>query len=82
MKNFYRNFDFEKALGELQKIVNELENDKLSLDKSLKLYEEGVRLGRLCHQKLKSVEQRIEILTKENDEGYETSDFESDVEKE
>jgi exodeoxyribonuclease VII small subunit len=56
---------FEKALQKLEKIVEELEAGDLSLDDSLKKYEEGIKLARMCQQKLDKAKQKIELLTKE-----------------
>jgi exodeoxyribonuclease VII small subunit len=53
----------EEALDDLERIVSELEEGKLSLEESLSLFEKGVRLVRLCNAKLESAEQKIEILT-------------------
>jgi exodeoxyribonuclease VII small subunit len=55
--------DFESAIGELEKIVKQLEDGDLSLDKSLALFERGVELSRYCHDQLSAAQQRIEILT-------------------
>jgi exodeoxyribonuclease VII small subunit len=41
--------DFESAIGELEKIVKQLEEGDLPLDKSLALFERGVELSRYCH---------------------------------
>lgn len=57
-------FQFEKALAELEKIVEALEAGELSLDEALKQYEEGVKLTRACQAKLQEAEKKIEILTK------------------
>jgi exodeoxyribonuclease VII small subunit len=46
--------------------VQRLEKGELSLEESLKLYEEGVRLARLCHAKLEEAEGRIELLMKDS----------------
>ena len=54
--------DFEKAFQELEKIVQRLEGEQLSLDDSLKLFEEGIALSRFCHQKLEAVEKKIEMI--------------------
>ena len=54
--------DFEKAFQDLEKIVQRLEGEELSLDESLKLFEEGIRLSRFCHQKLEQVEKKIELI--------------------
>ena len=47
-------------------IVNKLENSTESLDESIKLFEEGVKLSQFCSSKLKAAEQKITMLTKEN----------------
>lgn len=56
---------FETALKQLEEIVQRLEKGELSLEESLKLYEDGVRLARLCHSKLEEAEGRIELLMKD-----------------
>jgi len=55
----------EDALEELERIVSELEDGKMSLEKSLELYERGMRLVRLCNLRLDSAQRRIECLTGE-----------------
>jgi exodeoxyribonuclease VII small subunit len=55
--------DFESAIGELEKIVKQLEEGDLPLDRSLALFERGVELSRYCHDQLGAAERRIEILT-------------------
>ena len=57
-------FQFEKALEDLEKIVEAMESGELTLDQALKKYEEGVGLVRACQSKLTETEKRIEILTK------------------
>lgn len=59
-----RKLDFEKALEDLEKIVEAMENGELTLDQALKKYEEGVGLVRACQSKLTETEKKIEILTK------------------
>jgi exodeoxyribonuclease VII small subunit len=56
---------FEAALQKLEEIVQKLEKGELPLEESLKLYEEGIRLSRLCHGKLEEAEGRIEQLVKD-----------------
>lgn len=58
---------FESSLGALEKIVRKLEDGDLSLEESLKLFEEGVRLSRECQERLNQAERRIEILLKDTD---------------
>jgi len=49
---------FEKAVERLEKIVDELESGSLDLDESLKAYEEGVKLIKLCSKKLNEAEKK------------------------
>jgi exodeoxyribonuclease VII small subunit len=56
---------FEAALQKLETIVQRLEKGELTLEESLGLYEEGIRLSRLCHAKLEEAEGRIEQLVKD-----------------
>jgi len=56
---------FEQALQQLEQIVQKLEKGELPLEDSLRLYEDGVRLSRLCHAKLEEAEGRIEVLLKD-----------------
>ena len=55
--------DFESAIAELEKIVKQLEDGDLALDKSLALFERGVELSRYCHDPLGAAERRIAQLT-------------------
>ncbi|MBI4549723.1 MAG: exodeoxyribonuclease VII small subunit [Candidatus Omnitrophica bacterium] len=57
-------FKFEKAVEKLEGIVEFLEGGEATLDESLKKYEEGVKISRLCAQKLAEAEKKIEILTR------------------
>jgi exodeoxyribonuclease VII small subunit len=55
--------DFESAIAELEKIVKQLEEGDLALDKSLALFERGVELSRYCHDQLGAAQRRIEVLS-------------------
>ena len=55
--------DFESAIAELEKIVKQLEEGDMPLEKSLALFERGVELSRYCHEQLGAAERRIELLT-------------------
>jgi exodeoxyribonuclease VII small subunit len=55
--------DFESAIAEFEKIVKQLEEGELPLDKSLALFERGVELSRYCHDQLSAAQRRIEMLT-------------------
>ena len=54
--------DFERALGELEAMVDKLEHGDLSLEEALKHFERGVALTRDCQSALKQAEQKVEIL--------------------
>lgn len=57
---------FEASLEALERIVRQLENGDLPLDKSLELFEQGIRLSRECQERLNQAERRIEILLRDN----------------
>ncbi len=56
---------FEQALQQLEQIVQKLEKGELSLEDSLALYEDGIRLSRLCHGTLEEAEGKIAMLLKD-----------------
>jgi exodeoxyribonuclease VII small subunit len=56
---------FENSLQELEKIVRKLEDGDLSLEESLKHFEDGVKLSRECQERLNQAERRIEVLLKD-----------------
>ena len=53
---------FEAALAELEAIVRKLETGEASLEDSIRLYEEGVKLQRHCEEKLADAQARIELI--------------------
>jgi exodeoxyribonuclease VII small subunit len=57
---------FEASLEALEQIVRQLEDGDLPLDKSLELFEQGIRLSRECQDRLSQAERRIEILLRDN----------------
>lgn len=57
--------DFEKQLAELEALVERLESGELSLEDSLKAYEQGVRLSRQCQKVLDKAQLRIEMASAE-----------------
>ena len=59
-------FDFNKGLAELEVIINKMESGDLSLEDSLKYFEKGVKLHRQCYSALSDAEQRVNILTVED----------------
>jgi exodeoxyribonuclease VII small subunit len=58
---------FEESLKQLEKIVDQLERADLSLEESIRLFEEGVRLSTACKQELDAAEGKVQILMKERD---------------
>lgn len=72
---------FEEALERLENIVASLENGEAPLDESLALFEEGVKLVKLCNNKLESAEEAVKQLINIDGEFVEKSFFE-DLENE
>ena len=68
---------FEDAMRELEDIVKRLESGDLSLEESLKIFEEGVALSRNCFNKLEEAEKRVSILIKDEG-GIKREPFESE----
>ena len=66
--------NFEINMEKFEKVVAELENENLSLDESVKKFEEGIELSKKCNEILQKAEKRITILL-ENVENYEEKDF-------
>jgi exodeoxyribonuclease VII small subunit len=56
--------NFETSLGELERVVKELEQGDLALERSLELFENGMRLSAECKRLLEEAESRVEILTR------------------
>ena len=57
-----RRVNLEKAMNELEEIVEQLETGDLPLDKSLQQFERGVKLSRDCQKALDQAEQKVELL--------------------
>lgn len=57
---------FEASLEALEQIVQQLESGDLALEKSLELFEQGIRLSRECQDRLSQAERRIEVLLRDN----------------
>ena len=58
---------FEDALHKLEALVRKMESGELSLEESLKAFEEGIRLSRQCAQRLDEAERRVEVLLRDGD---------------
>lgn len=59
--------NFESNLERLKEIVNTLDDNEITLDDSLKLFEEGIKLYRKCNDTIDKAEQKITILLEENE---------------
>jgi len=57
---------FEDALEKLEKITRDLEEGDISLEDSLKYFDEGVKLAEYCNSKLNDAQKKVEILLKKN----------------
>jgi exodeoxyribonuclease VII small subunit len=68
---------FEQSLDELEKIVKQLEDGDLPLEKSLELFEAGVKLSRECRERLTSAERRIEMLMKDSNGSFSVENIET-----
>ena len=72
-----KKFNLEKALGDLEELVEELESGDLPLEKAMKKFEAGIKLTRGCQTALKEAEQKVEILLKSAG-GEDLEEFEVD----
>ena len=70
---------FEKAIEKLEKIVEFLESGEIPLDEALKRYEEGIKIARLCGQKLAEAEQKIEMLVRDPSGNLRAVSFDEDA---
>jgi len=70
-----KNINIEKVLSELESIVNKMEEDNLNLEDSLSSYEKGILMPQDAQENLKKIEQRVQILSKNNGlEDFESND--------
>jgi len=60
-----KNKNFEESLNRLQQISDMLESDDISLEDSIKLYEEGMKLSKICYSSLEKAELKVEQLNKD-----------------
>jgi exodeoxyribonuclease VII small subunit len=70
-----KKFNLEKALNDLENLVEELESGDLPLENAMQKFEEGIKLTRGCQAALKDAEQKVEILL-QSAGGEELEDFE------
>lgn len=75
-----KSYPFEKSLEKLEQLVERMEQGDLSLEDSLKTFEEGIKLTRECQQALAKAEQKVKMLIEENgavsEAGFEPDDGE------
>ena len=67
---------FERTLERAEAVARELEEGSLSLDESLKRYEEGVKALKACYEILRKAEKRIEVLVKDSEGNLRAEPFE------
>ncbi|MBJ6726308.1 exodeoxyribonuclease VII small subunit [Geomesophilobacter sediminis] len=70
---------FETSLKKLEEVVRKLEAGELSLEESLKAFEEGVKHSVFCSKKLNEAERRVELLLKQRDGSFAKRPFEEDL---
>ena len=75
-----KELSFEKAIAELQTVVEKLEAGQASLEESLTLYERGMELVKLCNTRLDTAEQRVQCV-RLGVQGISVEPFEGEVEK-
>lgn len=73
---------FEKAMKRLEVIVEELEKGELDIDRSLEVFEEGIKMSRVCSKKLEEAEKKIEKLTRDEKGEFITELFPDEGNKE
>jgi len=69
-----KSFPFEESITKLEALVERMEDGNLSLEESLKTFEEGIKLTRECQQALKTAEQKVKLLI-EKSNGVEVEPF-------
>ncbi len=71
MTNKKKNLGFEEVFKKLEDIVTQLESGQATLEKSLELFEEGIKLSEICRTKLDNADQKINELIKKADASFE-----------
>jgi len=74
-KNKIEDIPFEEYLKKLEKIVQKLEESELTLDESVKAYEEGMNVSKICLEKLNETKKKIEQLVIDDENKYSTKPF-------
>ena len=71
-----KDLSFEEAINELEKTVNELEIEKLTLDESVKKFQKGMELSKYCNELLDKAEKDISILIEQSNGEIKSEKFE------
>ena len=66
---------FEDSMKKLEEVVGRLEGEEVSLEESLKLFEQGVKLMRFCHLRLSEVEEKVQTLVSDESEAGKLVEF-------
>jgi exodeoxyribonuclease VII small subunit len=74
--------NFEGAMDRLEEIVEQMESGKMMLEELIGRYEEGMKLVKICQERLASAEQRIEVITRNHAGKPVVKNFETTAEKE
>lgn len=72
-----KNLSFEEAIARLEAVVRELEDGGLPLESALDLFAEGIELSKVCSRILEAAEQRIAILTRDENGGLTLKEIDS-----
>jgi len=63
-----KGYDFENKLQQLEQLVERMESGDITLEESLAVFEQGIKLTRECQTMLEQAEQRIQVLIQDNDQ--------------
>ncbi len=75
MANKKKDFAFEEVFKNLEEIVTQLESGQETLEKNLELFEEGIKLSKICRTKLDNADQKIKELIKKSDNSFELKEL-------
>jgi exodeoxyribonuclease VII small subunit len=75
LKQIKKEKSFEESFTRLEKILEKLESEEVTLEETIKLYEEGLSLTKFCYDKLNSAELRIKEINKSLKGELEIKDF-------
>jgi exodeoxyribonuclease VII small subunit len=72
-----KELSFEEAMGKLEEVVEKLEQGDVPLEEAISMFQEGMSLSKLCHDKLKTVETSMDRILHENGE-FELTTFQEE----